>query len=276
VPVPEPSLAIVIVSYNVRADLARCLDSLGQADLPAVTTVVVVDNHSTDGTLEWLRTERPRVRGIDAGANVGFARANNLGIRATTSDLVLLLNPDTVVPPDAIRGLVDALQADATAAAVGPRLVDADGRPEISFGPMISPWGEFRQRRLVRAYAAGRPGAVAAVQRLTQTAGPRDWVSGACLLARRADLDAVGGFDERYFLYTEDVDLCAAFRARGRRVLFTPAVSVQHLRGRSGATAPGATERHRRASQLAFYRKHHPRWAPWLAAWLRWRGLDVS
>lgn len=272
----EPSLAVVIVSYNVRADLERCLDSLADADLPAVTTVAVVDNQSTDGTLEWLRTERPQVLALDAGANVGFARANNLGIRATTSDLVLLLNPDTVVPRDAVRDLVAALHADGGAAAVGPRLVDGDGRPELSFGPMISPWGEFRQRRLVRAYEAGVPAAVARVHAMTQVAGPRDWVSGACLLARRGDLEAVGLLDERYFLYTEDVDLCAAFRSRGRRVLFTPAVTVQHRRGRSGATAPGATERHRRASQLAFYRKHHPAWAPLLAAWLRWRGHDLS
>lgn len=271
---PDPSLAVVIVSYDVRADLARCLDSLAQADLPAATTIAVVDNRSSDGTLAWLRAERPAVQAIDAGGNVGFARANNVGLRATTSELVLLLNPDTVVPREAIRGLIGVLLADAGAAAVGPRLVDGDGRPELSFGPMISPWGEFRQRRLVRAYEAGAPAAVARVARMTSAAGPRDWVSGACLLARRADLEAVGLFDERYFLYTEDVDLCAAFRARGRRVLFTPSVTVQHLRGRSGATAPGATARHRRASQLAFYRKHHPAWAPLLGAWLRWRGVD--
>jgi GT2 family glycosyltransferase len=100
-------------------------------------------------------------------------------------------------------------------------------------------------------------------------------VSGACLLARRADLDAVGLLDERYFMYTEDVDLCAAFRARGRRVLYVPDVTVRHRRGRSVAAAPAATEHRRRASQLAFYRKHHPRWAPLLAWWLRARGRDV-
>jgi GT2 family glycosyltransferase len=276
VPRSEASLAIVIVSYDVRADLARCLDSLAAASLPAGTTIAVVDNRSSDGTLAWLRAERPAVLAIDAGANVGFARANNLGIRATTSEFVLLLNPDTVMPRDGVGGLIEVLRADDHAAAVGPRLVDGDGRPELSFGPMISPWGEYRQRRLLRAYEAGAAAAVAHVERVTREAGPRDWVSGACLLARRADLEAVGSFDERYFLYTEDVDLCAAFRARGRRVLFTPAVTVQHLRGRSGVTSPGATARHRRASQLAFYRKHHPVWAPLLAAWLRWRGVDVA
>ena len=89
-----------------------------------------------------------------------------------------------------------------------------------------------------------------------------DWVSGACLLVRRADAEAAGLLDERYFMYTEDVDFCAAIRARGRQVLFTPDVEVVHLRGRSAASAPAATARGYRRSQLAFYAKHHPRWVP--------------
>lgn len=270
---PERSLAIVIVSYNVRDDLARCLESLAGQVAPAMITVV--DNQSTDGTLAWLAQRWPAVRALDAGGNLGFSRANNLGIRATASDDVLLLNPDTVVPAGAIAALRDALTTHADTAAVGPRLVDADGRVELSFGPMMSPWGEFRQRRLLRAYEAGTPWAVAEVDRLTATGGDRDWVSGACLLARRADLEAVGLLDERYFMYTEDVDLCAAFRARGRRVRFVPEVTVQHLRGRSSAGVPGPTAQRRRESHLAFYRKHHPAWAPLLAFWLRRRGFDV-
>jgi len=270
-----PSLAVIIVSYNVRGDLDRCLRSLQMATRPGPMTVTVVDNRSSDGTLAWLRETWPDVQAVDAGGNVGFARANNLGIGATTSDLVLLLNPDTEVPAGALVTLVAALLGDDRTAIVGPRLVDADDRPELSFGPMMSPWGEFSQRRLLRARAAGARWAVARIERETRQAGPRDWVSGACLLARRDDLEAVGLLDERYFMYTEDVDLCAAVRARGRLVRFVPEVTVRHLRGRSGATAPAATERRRRESQLAFYRKHHPAWAPLLAWWLRRRGVDV-
>lgn len=270
---PEPSLATVIVSYNVRADLERCLDSLdGQVPPQAIT---VVDNRSTDGTLAWLAERWPAVHAIDAGANLGFSRANNLGIRATSSDLVLLLNPDTIVPTGALTGLVAALGAHPDTAAVGPRLLDGEGRVELSFGPMISPWGEFRQRRLLRAYESGTAWAVAEVERLTRAPGVRDWITGACLLARRDDLEAVGLLDERYFMYTEDVDLCAALRARGRRVRFVPEVTVHHLRGRSAAAAPGPTAQRRRESHLAFYRKHHPAWAPLLAFWLRRRGVDV-
>ena len=99
-----------------------------------------------------------------------------------------------------------------------------------------------------------------------------DWVSGAVLLVYRADAEAAGLLDERYFLYTEDVDFCAAIRARGRRVLFTPEATVTHLRGRSRATVPGAMNAAYRRSHLAFYEKHHPYWAPVLRIYLRLKG----
>ncbi len=272
---PEPSLAIVVVSYNVRTDLERCLRSVVGHTSPVPTTVVVVDNRSSDGTLDMLRRDWPMVTALDAGGNIGFSRANNLGIRATKSDLVLLLNPDTDVPRGQIQTLVAGLQAAPRAAIAGPRLIDGEGRPELSFGPMISPMNEWRQRRLVRAYEDGQAWAVAVVARETAREGPRDWVSGACLLAWRSDLEAVGLLDERYFMYTEDVDLCAAVRAAGREVIFLPTATVTHLRGRSGVSAPAATQLRRRESHLAFYRKHHPVWAPLLGWWLRRRGIDV-
>ena len=95
-----------------------------------------------------------------------------------------------------------------------------------------------------------------------------DWVSGACLLVARTDAQAVGLLDERFFLYTEDVDFCASIRSRGKNVLFAPASEVTHLRGRSRATAPAAMNAAYRRSQLAFYEKHHPGWAPLLKAYL--------
>ena len=96
-----------------------------------------------------------------------------------------------------------------------------------------------------------------------------DWVSGACLLIRRQDLDEVGGFDPRFFMYAEDVDLCAAVRARGRLVLFSAEPEVVHLRGRSAASAPAMVQNAYRRSQIAFYAKHHPGWVPFLKAYLK-------
>jgi GT2 family glycosyltransferase len=110
------------------------------------------------------------------------------------------------------------------------------------------------------------------VERLARDPRETDWVSGACLLVRRADAEAVGLLDERYFMYAEDVDFCAAIRARGRRILFVPGAEVVHLRGRSVASRPRATEMAYRRSQLAFYAKHHPGWTPFLRAYLKVRG----
>jgi GT2 family glycosyltransferase len=256
------ALAIVIVSYNTRADLERCLESLHAAPPAVDHQIVVVDNASADGSPDVAR-RWPAVHVIEAGSNAGFSRANNIGLRASASTNVLLLNSDTIVPPGAIDSLLAELDADPGVAVVGPRLVDGRGRAELSFGRMIAPLNELRQKRIARSDAVGR---------LTRERHYPDWVSGACLLVRRADAEAVGGLDERFFMYTEDVDFCAAIRARGRRILFTPEVEVVHLRGRSAATAPASTNAAYRRSQIAFYEKHHPRWAPVLKLYLRIRG----
>jgi hypothetical protein len=266
-----PALSIIIVSYNARADLERCLASLHAAAPRIAHDIIVVDNSSTDGSADAAR-RWPDVTVIDAGANLGFGRANNVGIRASRAPLLLLLNSDTTVPAGAIDRLVADLERHPDAAVLGPRLVDADGRPELSFGRMIGPFNELRQKVLFRGHVRGVPLVSRLVERWTRAPQTPDWVSGACLLVRRADAEAVGLFDERYFMYTEDVDFCAAIRARGRRIRFTPDVEIVHLRGRSAASAPGATHVAYRRSQLAFYEKHHPRWAPLLRAYLRLRG----
>lgn len=268
------TLAIVIVSFNVRNDLDRCLQSLPLAARGTTTTIVVVDNGSTDGTGNLLRERWPDVLLIETGSNLGFARANNIGIRATRSELVLLLNPDTIAPPGSLERLIQALRDHPEAAAAGPRLVDASGRPELSFGWPMSPLGELRQKLIQGLARRGFGPVQRSLDRSLRTPGTRDWVSGACLLVRRADLDAVGLLDERYFLYTEDVDVCLALRRRGRTVRFEPGVEIQHLRGQSGTANP-ELERRRRESHMAYYRKHHPLWAPVLRWYLKRTGRPV-
>jgi GT2 family glycosyltransferase len=265
------ALDIVIVSYNCREVLDACLRSLFVSPARLPCHIVVVDNGSSDGTVAHLRATWPDLHVIEEG-NRGFAAGNNAGIRATTSPLVLLLNPDTRADTGAIETLVAALEADATAAIAGPRIVDAEGRAELSFGSMMSPRAELIQKLLVVGSDRRWPIVTPLVERMTRHPRHVDWVSGACLLIRRDVLNAVGLLDERFFLYTEDVDLCASVRARGHSVLFTPKATIVHLRGRSRATAGGAAQAAYRRSHVAFYEKHHPRWAPLLKAYLRLRG----
>ncbi len=271
-PLTLPRLSIVIVTYNSRAHIDRCLSSLVEHPPTIDHETVVVDNASTDGTAADIRQRWTGVRVIDAGANLGFARANNLGIQQTYGGLILLLNPDTIVPTGSIDRLIAALDARPDAAIAGPRLVNGDGRAELSFGRMLSPLSELRQKVLMRGGEHGLAPLAAYVEWLTRQPRDVDWVSGACMLVRRADAEAAGLMDERFFMYVEDVDFCAAVRARGRKVLFEPAAEIVHFRGQSRATASTPTERAYRRSQIAFYEKHHPRWVLALRLYLKIRG----
>jgi N-acetylglucosaminyl-diphospho-decaprenol L-rhamnosyltransferase len=276
VPAEASSLSVVIVTHNSRGEIAACLGSVLAQTGSLATDVVVVDNASTDDTVAVVRGSFPSVRVIDVPQNAGFARANNLGAARARGAFLLLLNPDTVVRDAAVERLLGALEAHPDAAIAGPRLVDSAGDPELSFGPALTPWGELKQKTLLSLYNRKMGPAVSYVERATRSAGPRAWVSGACLLIRRADWDAVGGLDERFFMYTEDVDLCASVRARGRMVWFAPEAEVQHLRGRSAARNP-ETARLRRLSHIAYYDKHLPRWAGMLRTYLTvtGRGQDA-
>jgi N-acetylglucosaminyl-diphospho-decaprenol L-rhamnosyltransferase len=263
-------LAIVIVSFNARRDLEACLASL--ADHPPATPheIVVVDNASADGSAEGARAFGARVIVLDK--NAGFAAANNVGIRATESDLILLLNSDTIVPAGAVDALAERLRARPDVAIAGPRLVDADGRPELSFGKMIDPIAEWQRKNRQQQIEKGSPEELKRLDEDTAREQEVDWVSGACLLVRRADAESAGLLDERFFLYTEDVDFCYAVRRLGRKVLFSPVATVTHLRGRSRASRPEASRRAYRRSHVAFYEKHHPALAPVLKLYLRLKG----
>ena len=256
-----PRLSIIIVTYNSATYIDTCLRSLIEQPPHVDHEILVVDNASKDGTAAAIRSRWTGVRVIDAGENLGFAGANNLGIRQSFGPLALLLNPDTAVGAGAIDALVGAIDRRPDVGIVGPRLVDARGRAELSWGNMVSPFAELRQK-LVAGSA----------ESLTKRERDVDWVSGACLLVRRDAAEEVGLLDERYFMYLEDVDFCAAVRGRGWKVLFTPTAEVVHIRGQSRATASAAVEQAYRRSQIAFYEKHHPGWAAWLRMYLKLRG----
>lgn len=269
-----PRLDIIIVSYNTSADLQACLASLHAAPPELPHQICVVDNASSDGSAEAVRLHWPGVRVIPLDENAGFAAANNAAIRRTSSPLILLLNSDTVVPAGAVDRLIERLEATGATAA-GPRLVNAAGEPEVSFGPMLSPLAEAVQRMRVRLAASAAPWARRYIARLVGQERMVDWVSGACLLVRRQAAEAAGRLDERYFMYEEDVDFCAALRSRGGRILFTPAAQIVHLRGRSfAATGRVASPLYDR-SHVLFYEKHAPFWGPLLKAWLALRGRAI-
>src|SRR5262245_18173392 len=268
----RPGLSIVIVTWNARDAAARCLDAPTATPPKEPHDATIVDNASTDGVPALVRARFPAVRLIETGANLGFAAAANRGMRSAERDLVLLLNPDTIAPAGAIDALVARLRARPDVAAIGPRIVDADGRPEWSWGDDLTPLAEARRRALEAAAARNVPGARASVERLTTREREVDWLTGACLLVRHADAEQAGFLDEGYFLYCEDADFCRALRVRGRRVLFSPVATITHDRGRSAAESGGRARAAWRESRLRYYARHAPRWLPLLRLWLRVRG----
>ncbi len=265
------ALDVIIVNYNTREDLAACLQSIRSAPPARPHTITVVDNGSTDGSADAVRIGFKGVALIEMGRNTGFAAANNAGIRATSSSLILLLNSDTLVPAGVLDALCERLESTGATAA-GPRLIDGDSRPEISWGPMLTPFSEWIQARRVAAARSTLPQARRRVDNLTSVERRVDWISGACLLVRRDAAVRAGLLDERFFMYEEDVDFCAALRKQGGSILFTPAATVVHLRGRSRANTAAHKPSHYDKSHLAFYSKHSPRWVPLLRAWKRLRG----
>jgi GT2 family glycosyltransferase len=265
------SVAIIIVTFNSIDEIDACLQSLvGHTD-PFPTTITVVDNASKDGTPEHVRQKWPSVQVIDSGGNLGFGKANNIGIRATDSDYVLLINPDTVAPPAAIPTLVRGLASHPEAAIAGARLLNERGFPELSWGLRITPWNEVKTMIFSRLYHRKIRSFVRKMDRLSRQARSVDWVSGACMVIRRPDLEAVGLFDERYFMYNEDVDLCIEMKKRGRATIYVAGAEVLHHRGRSAPKNP-ELERRRQMSHVAYYEKHLPFWAPLLRIYLKITG----
>jgi N-acetylglucosaminyl-diphospho-decaprenol L-rhamnosyltransferase len=229
---PEPGVAIdaVVVSYNSRDTLRACAEPL--VALPRVA-VTVVDNASPDDSLEAI-ADLP-VRAIEAGRNGGFGAGCNLGMAAGSAPLVLLLNPDARIDAADLDRLVAVLDAEPDVALVGPRLLDDDGEliPSLRrYQRTASMWAQalFLHRLLPRARWANE---IDVTPEAYERIAYPEWISGACMLARRTALEAIGGFDEEFFLYCEDMDLCARLTAAGHRIRYEPGATVRHVGGHS-------------------------------------------
>jgi N-acetylglucosaminyl-diphospho-decaprenol L-rhamnosyltransferase len=230
------SLGAVVVNHDAGEALLACVASL-RAE--GVGELVVVDNASTDGSVEELEESDPAAQLLRTGRNLGYGAGANRGLALVHSDLVLVCNPDVVVHPGALGVMAAVLSDDPAAGVVGPRILEPDGSryPSARRFPSWSdalghallgalrPSNRFTQRYRMADIVADRP-------------SPVDWVSGACFLARRRVLEEVGGFDERYFMYLEDTDLCWRLWRAGYRVLYVPGASVSHLQGLSTAKRP--------------------------------------
>jgi GT2 family glycosyltransferase len=246
--------SVVVVNYRSWPLTLRCLHSLRGTGYEEFE-VVVVDNDEEP-------VEPPELpegaRLIRTGENLGFGGASNLGIAASTGEYVVLLNPDATVGEGFFRGLEAFLEAEPRAGVVGAKVLDADGRLQLSarrevsfvsglFGRTSVLTRLFPKSALVR----GQFPAVAATSAPTEV----DWVSGACMALRRRMLEEIGAFDTRFFMYFEDADLCKRAREAGWKVFYLPSVEVRHAVGGSTKSRPTAVWRLHKSAFL-YHRKH--------------------
>lgn len=260
------AISIIIVNWNTRDLSAGCLKSVTVDRLqvaspdhatcslqPAIHEAIVIDNASSDGSVTTVKERFPWVQLIENSANVGFAKANNQGIRASSGRYVLLLNSDTVVHAGALVRLIDFMDAHPQAGACGPRLLNADGSLQHGCHPMLTPGREFWRLLFLERFW---PRATYPLEHWS-TEQPRqvEAIKGAALLLRRAALDQVGLLDENYFMYTEEVDLCKRLALAGWQLWYVPGAVVTHFGGASSSQMAETMYLQLYRSKLQFYRK---------------------
>lgn len=254
-------LSVVLVHYRSPAALEQCLRTLAPELAPWATEIVVVDNDSRDGTPDALRASHPGVRVIANPDNAGYARAVNQGIAATSGETVLVMNPDCEVRPGALRVLLEHLRANPQVAIAAPRIQNPDGTLEYSarsFPDHLT--FLFNRYSLLTRLFPGNPWSRRYLLTDWDHASSRavDWLSGACLLVRRAAIEQVGGMDEAFFMFNEDVDWCRRMKLAGWSNMYLPQATVMHHVGASRHRVAPRVILSRHLGMIHYFRKHHP------------------
>lgn len=257
-----PRVSVVIASWNTKELLSACLDSLEGDARAGLAEVIVADNDSADGTPAHVRTGYPWVRLIETGGNLGYGRANNMGFAEARGPYLLVLNSDTVVKEGCLAAMCSFMDAHPDVGAVGPQLLNPDGTVQLSCRRFPSySTALFNRYSLLTRLFPGNP--ISAGYLMTGEGHDEmrdvDWVSGAALMTRRSVLEAVGGFDDDYFMYAEDVDWCYRMHQANWRVVYLPTARIVHHIGRSTSSVPHRMTYERHRSMWTFYRKHYSR-----------------
>lgn len=262
-PVP-PQLSVIIVSWNCRPALERCLESLRPALAGVPAEIIAADNGSADDTVEWLCRQAPDVRVLAFPENLGYAATANRAARLARGEYLWFLNPDTTVEPDAVTALLRTMTEHPRAGAAGPQLLMADGRPyPLSARRFPTLWTELLEKAGLRGPSFSRLALMLGDETAEVPA-----VSGAAVCVRRSAWEEVGGFDERYFLYAEDMDICQTLRAAGWEIYYVGRARVMHQGGGSSALCPEEAGIHALVSLLRYFRKRHGRPAGHAYRWI--------
>jgi GT2 family glycosyltransferase len=255
-------LSVVIVSWNTCSYLEKCLVALRNNSAGLGVQVVVVDNASTDGSAGLVRERFPEVLLLQASCNLGFARANNLGEKHAASDVLLFLNPDTEVTGDALGKMLSYLQSQESVGAVGAHLLNSDmSFQESCVQAFPTIWNQLLDSDLLRRwFPQSKLWGVHTGRSEESEAVNVDAVSGACLMMKRSVFEAIGGFDEHYFMYSDDLDLCYRTWKAGYSVQYMNGCEVIHHKGQSSLQQNQEFEAlQQRESMTQFFRSQRGR-----------------
>jgi GT2 family glycosyltransferase len=281
-------LDIVIVNYNTRDLLRACLASLAPGAQASDARTWVVDNGSNDGSAELVQAAFPRVRLVASGRNGGFAYANNLALAEIERerqagrrdpDYILLLNPDTEVPPGSLDALVAYLERHADVGACGPRLMLPDGSLDLACRRSFPTPAVSLYRMLGLAWLfphSPRFGRYNLTYLDPSVETEVDSVVGACMLVRASVVREVGGLDEAYFMYGEDLDWAFRIKQYGWRIMYVPSVIVYHHKRAASSQRPFQSIRHFYEAMRIFYRKHYAATTPAPLGWLIETGITLK
>ncbi len=248
-------ISIIIVNWNTRELLVDCIESIYASPPEGKFDIWVVDNFSSDGSPAMIRDSYPDVKFIENDENVGFAKANNQALRKSQGDYVLLLNPDTVVKANAISELIHFLDNNPDAGIAGARLINPDGTLQISAFPFPTLVREF--------WRMFHLDSVVCLSNYPMTkwnkdqAREVDTLLGACMLIRREAINQFGLFDEDYFIYSEEVDLCTRLKEAGWRLYWVPGAVVIHYGGISTQQVSEEMFLRLYEGKILYFRKHH-------------------
>ena len=251
-----PDLSIIIVTYNPGKTIVACLEALYRQSDGLSLEVIVVDNASHDGTPELVQSTFPHVKLITSQDNLGYGLGNNRGFEFTTSEFVVILNPDVVVLDGALKSMIEYLKAHKLVGFVGPKTFDAEHQL------VVTARSAYTVPRLLARYTGigslfplfiyGRHGQLSIT---TSVPLEVDWVQGSVLGFRREVYAALNGFDDGFFLFLEDVDLCLRAHVAGWKVVYLPTATVEHIGSESVSRFHAARIRSYQISPLYYYRK---------------------
>lgn len=249
-----PKVSVAIVSWNTKDLVLDCLRSLYERTKDIDFEVFLVDNRSSDGTLEAVQTAFPQVDAIDSGGNLGFAKANNIALRKSTGKYFLLLNPDTVLTDNSVKELADFMDKTPNIGAAGPVILNGDGTLQQSWAKLPTLIGEIRgvlDREITPGTA---PDTVEDLRKIEPF--ETGWVGGACMMVSAEAVKKIGEMDENIFMYSEETDWCKRLHDGGYSVWLDTKATVIHYGGRSSEQASDFSRRQLIRSKSIYFAKH--------------------